>query len=135
MKRPFELKFLMEQYFENGFCKGIMSNYTEYGIRDQNLTNLAEKWIEHNGYEAEVKIETKSPKVLPHWRVLTIQCGEKTLKIFPNGGFANEWFIDKKNSGDKFYKQENTDVWEEIPIFKKQDVMYDIKLESNNKVQ
>ena len=60
---------------------------------------------------------------------------EKTLKIFPNGGFANEWFIDKKNSGDKFYKQENTDVWEEIPIFKKQDVMYDIKLESNNKVQ
>ena len=135
MKRPFELKFLMEQYFENGFCKGIMSNYTEYGIRDQNLTNLAEKWIEHNGYEAEVKIETKSPKVLPHWRVLSIQCGEKTLKIFPNGGFANEWFIDKKNSGDKFYKQENTDVWEEIPIFKKQDVMYDIKLESNNKVQ
>ena len=52
---------------------------------------------------------------------------QQTLEILPNGGIINEWFIDKAKA-KKFYKPENTEVDEVIPIFKTQDVLYDVKL-------
>ena len=127
IKKPFSLEFIVEQYFENRLWKGISSDYNEYGVRDKILEKLANKWIESNEFEGTIEVSTKFPKDLPHWRVLKINCGEQTLEILPNGGIINEWFIDKAKA-KKFYKPENTEVDEAIPIFKTQDVLYDVKL-------
>lgn len=128
VKRSFSLKFITEQYFENSVWKGIASNYTEYGFRNKILRQLTEEWIRENGYQAVFELDTKFPKDLPHWRVLTIQCGEKMLQILPNGGIVNGWFLDTSRTKGKFYKPDNTSVIEPIPIMKTKDIMYDIKL-------
>lgn len=128
VKRPFSLKFITEQYFENSVWKGIASNYTEYGFRNKILRQLTEEWIRENAYQATFELVTKFPKDLPHWRILTIQCGGKMLQILPNGGIVNGWFLDTARADGKFYKPDNTSVIELIPIMKTKDIMYDIKL-------
>ena len=48
----------------------------------------------------------------------------------PNRGSINEWFWDSEEARkkNKFYKENNTEVDEQIPIRKTKDVMYDVKL-------
>ena len=130
IKRHFSIKFIVEQYFENNVKSGIGVNYTEYGVRDKKLENVTSKWIESNDFDASAEVETKFPKDLPHWRVLKINCGDETLEIYPNGGIINEWFLDSEEARkkNKFYKENNTEVDEQIPIRKTKDVMYDVKL-------
>lgn len=130
VNRAFTLKFIVEQYFENGVKSGICSNYNEYGVRDKILEKLSNKWIQDNEFNATADVETCFPKDLPHWRVLKINCGEETLEIYPNGGIINEWFLNIKEARkkNKFYRENNTDVEEQIPIHKTKDILYDIKL-------
>ena len=130
IKRHFSIKFIVEQYFENNVKSGIGVNYTEYGVRDKKLENVTSKWIESNDFDASAEVETKFPKDLPHWRGLKINCGDETLEIYPNGGIINEWFLDSEEARkkNKFYKENNTEVDEQIPIRKTKDVMYDVKL-------
>jgi hypothetical protein len=130
VNRAFSLKFIVEQYFENGIKSGICSNYNEYGVRDKILEKLCNKWIQDNEFTATADVETHFPKDLPHWRVLKINCGEETLEIYPNGGIINEWFlnIEEARKKNKFYRENNTDVEEQIPIHKMKDILYDIKL-------
>jgi hypothetical protein len=111
--------------------RGITSPYPDYSSRDRALKEMCDSWKEENEYDVELKLETKMPKALPHWRELSFKCGDKILSLYPNGGIINEWFfdLDKAKELHKFYLLDTTpDI--PIPIKKDQDVMYDVEIKS-----
>lgn len=129
--KSFSLTFQTEQFSNNSYMRGITSPYPDYSSRDRALKEMCDFWKEKNEYDVELKIETKMPKSLPHWRELSFKCGDKILSLYPNGGIINEWFfdIDKAKESGKFYLLNTTpDI--PIPIRKDQDVMYDIEMKS-----
>ena len=128
---PFLLKFETEQYSDNSYCRTISSSYSDYSDRDKILKKLSETWIEENGYDGEVLIESKIPNTLPHWRELSFTCGDKRLIIYPNGGIINEWFldIDKAKKMHKYFSPDNTSASDPIPLKKKIDIMYDVEIQ------
>ena len=128
---PFLLKFETEQYSDNSYCRTISSSYSDYSDRDKILKKLSETWIEENGYDGEVLIESKIPNTLPHWRELSFTCGDKRLIIYPNGGIINEWFldIDRAKKMHKYFSPDNTSASDPIPLKKKIDIMYDVEIQ------
>ena len=67
-------------------------------------------------------------KALTHWRVLSIECGNKRLCIYPDGGFINEWNIGRQPNGEFFDVQTITHDTK-ICIYRSKEIKFDIIIE------
>lgn len=134
INKDFTLEFLVERYEDRNFRGSITANLENNNSRDQMLTDLVEGWlygIERDyGINGElIPLESKEHNKLTHWRVLTIECGGKTLEIYPDGGFANGWNLNKSiGVNPKYYKLDNTDASDKIGIYRSKDIKFDVTI-------
>ena len=134
-KDAFTLEFLMEKYEDNSRKQSITANLADYHQRDIKLNDLVEGWLYGLDANDQIKgelipVASKEHNALPHWRVLTIQCGSKSLEIYPDGGFANGWNLDKdRNVNKKLFMINNTDTNDHIGLFRSRDIKFDVTIE------
>lgn len=131
----FCIEFKVEEYTDNTLKQSITANLADYHQRDQHLTDLTEGWLNdmNNDYKIVGKlipVKSKSRHSLTHWRELSLECDGIRLSIYPDGGFANGWNLNKNKGGNtKFYKIENTDTRDSIGVIRSQDIKYDVTIE------
>lgn len=129
----FHLTFLNEYYVDqNGTYNDPYKGLKYADDRNDVLESYIQEWIDEvlvltpdpNMYEINQKANGK----LPHWRVLVIECGNKKISIYPNGGFINEWYFDRKNSQhiSQLNSIEDMRITDSIPLFRRQPVKYEV---------
>ena len=72
--------------------------------------------------------DCKNEKTIAHWRVLTIECGNKKLNIYPHGGIINEWQVDRGADRSRRYTM-NDSTEKTIPLIRINPIMYIVELE------
>ena len=130
----FNIGFNVETYKDiRGYANSITANQPCSENRDEWLTNLTNAWIDD--LDSEIGIEgslrpivSVDKRTLTHWRVLSIECGDKRLSIYPDGGFINEWNIGKQPNG-KFFDVRTISHDTKIHIFRNKEIKYDISIE------
>lgn len=134
-KDAFTLEFLLEKYENNMRRQSVTANLSDSHQRDQKLSELVEGWL--NGLDADeriqgelIPVDSKERNTLTHWRVLSIQCGNKCLEIYPDGGFANGWNLNKDRSvNPKLFTIDGTDTNDHIGLFRSRDIKFDVTVE------
>lgn len=136
--KDFSVSFIMEKYFDNNNRFGVAANFPTHIDRDKTLKELCNKWLDNindssiNGSCAE--IISKDARSLTHWRELSITCGNKKLTIYPDGGFANGWYLAEKSQRalderKNYYNQNDTTTEDNITIKLGEDIKFDVILE------
>lgn len=134
-KDSFHVKFINEKYYtaSNEINKPWL-NIEKWERRNSILSTLANHWImskyQKSADEARDiwENESRNEKSLAHWRVLTVECGNKRLIIYPHGGIINEWRIDF--SADRSRRYEMSDTTENvIPLVREKPIMYIVEIE------
>lgn len=126
----FYLKFLNEEYYDfKGTDSYPFKGMIDHIVRNKVINNLTEQL--YNEFNTNTTVcpftnETKSSNGLTHWRVLTISCGDKQISIYPNGGFINEWNYDKYASISSFNDNNNLQIDNKIPLFRKKEIKYEV---------
>lgn len=134
----FELKFLVEKYEDSSYKSKITANLKNHAERDMRLGDLANGWLRDidNDYSIHgelIPIKSNERNTLTHWRVLSFECGDKILSIYPDGGFANGWNILKDwNINTKHYTLDNTDTRDCITLQRSKDIKYDVTISDKN---
>ena len=134
INKDFTLEFLVERYEDHNFKGSITANLENNSIRDQMLSDLSEGWMyaldrDHNINGTLIPIESKEHNKLTHWRVLSIECAGKTLEIYPDGGFANGWNLNKSMGvNPKYFKLDNTDTTDNIGVYRSKDIKFDVTI-------
>lgn len=135
LKRDFTVEFLLEKYVKTDIYRYNPKFNNELTEDDRNtiLSSLLDEWKaeydskQYNCIDGLITVNNR--KDLPHWRVLSISCGDKSLEIYPNGGIINEWFFDfdvnRQNRG-KFLTLDNLSVKDKLPLYRDQVIMYDV---------
>ena len=133
--RHFTLDFLIEEYNDSSSKNTITANLLNAAKRDESLKNLTYGWLNDLQYQFNIEgeivpIHSANPHSLTHWRVLSFECDGKKLSIYPDGGFANGWNIEKNRTiNRKFYQVDNTDTTDNIGIYRNQDIKFDVTIE------
>lgn len=112
-----ELIFENEEYFDrNGKQDSLTANLPDSDTRNEIIWDL----------DQGAETITNQRGIMPHWRVLEVICGDYQLNIYPNGGFANGWFINK----DKgiYYQFDNTNIETEIELINNEEIMFDVEI-------
>lgn len=135
----FTLQFLVEKYFDNGYKDKFNTNLPTAHDRDEWLTKIAGKWIKDTNNAADdkytghlVPVESLDRGSLPHWRVLIIRCGDKSLNIYPDGGFMNGWNFKADHTPGvpyKYYRIDNTTTDDVMTLERVQDIKFDVEVE------
>ena len=132
INKPFTLKFINEEYTENGNRYDIDSNIDNDYDRNDLLRDLSNEWklkLEESGVDCQsIVIDTKRKRSLPHWRVISFCCGDKELNIYPNGGIINEWFLDKYHRDHQDISVDDLSVTDNIRLYRKKEIMYDVEI-------
>lgn len=133
--RDFSIEFLLERYDDESTRTGFAANLANSRLRDDYLKNMVKLWIDkldnttHNMLHGTMlPIVSQSKGSLTHWRELTVECGDKKLSIYPDGGFINGWSLDKDRT-THFIRKEEADTDEIVPLALSQAVKYDITVE------
>ena len=104
----FTLEYKVEWYkCDNGNAESISANQPTSELRDSWLNSLSSSWIEDISHECNIEgflnpIQSLEKRSLTHWRELSIECGNKKISIYPDGGFINEWNIARQPNGERF---------------------------------
>jgi hypothetical protein len=126
--RSYSIKFINEIYTESKESKTVSANIENDIDRNEILRDLAGKWIGDIAIKGGLLlIDTRNARTLPHWRELKFECAGKALILYPNGGIINEWFLDGRNA-TKQYGNENTNTSDNIPLYRKKEIMYDAEI-------
>lgn len=134
-KDNFHVKFVNEKYYTAS--TEVYSPWyciEKWERRNSILEKLANHWMESKYEKSSVEAkdywenDCRNEKSSPHWRVLTIECGNKRLNIYPHGGIINEWRVDLKAvPGRKYTMDDTTEL--PIPLIRENPIMYIIELE------
>ena len=99
---------------------------------------MTEEWLDDIAERTDVQyagtlipIDPYPAKSLPHWRVLTFECGGMKLDLYPNGGIINEWNFDferQRRLGAGFVSYDNITASTKVYIKRTKYIMYDIEL-------
>ena len=109
--------FENEEYLDrNGRQDSLTANIPDSDTRNEII------W----GLDQRVEIITNQRGIMPHWRVLEVICGDFQLNIYPNGGFANGWFISRNNS--IYHQFDNTNIETEILLINNEEIMFDVEM-------
>jgi len=132
----FTLHFLLEKYIDHGYKDKFNTNLPTAHDRDEWLTKIAGKWMKDTNSAAGGKytgqlipVESLDRGTLPHWRVLTIKCSDKTLNIYPDGGFMNGWNFKPEHKPGvpyKYYEVGNTTTDDVLTLERVQDIKFDV---------
>lgn len=115
--KPVKLNFELMKFDNMNSKNTFDTSLPMSSIRNAILKKMAEDWFENSELDGEVEsIKSLDMNQSNHWRVLEIRCGEKSLKIYPDGGFANGWRFNVTKAGHKFYTVDNVTVEDKIPI-------------------
>lgn len=130
----FSLQFKFEEYDNGGSRLQVMGNLPNSAIRDTILTQMTDGWLNSLDVTGTlIPIKSLPEKALPHWRELSFVCGDKKLSIYPDGGFMNGWNLDNRidttGQRPKFYTPENTNTSDNISLYRKEDIKFDIDLQ------
>ena len=98
-----------------GKVNSLTANAPDSDFRDELIQELCET--------AEIEYNEKGK--MPHWRVLEVACNGFQLNIYPNGGFANGWIINKEKG--IFYKSIDTTLSTDIYLLSREEIMFDIE--------
>lgn len=123
--KSFSIEYLMERYEEYSAPQNIWAPFRNSSIRNARLTEYTGEWLSGLGLRGVLTpIVSKEPRSLTHWRELSIKCSNKTLHIYPDGGFANGWHFDKyaANQNNEFYYQDDTLITDNIPVYLGEDI-------------
>ena len=134
-KDKFHVKFVNEKYYTaSSEVYSPWLNIEKWERRNSILEGLADNWImtkynkakdvAHSMWENDCKNE----KTIAHWRVLTIECGNKKLNIYPHGGIINEWQVDRSADRSRRYAMSDT-TEKTIPLIRINPIMYIIEIE------
>lgn len=141
----FTLEFKLERYdTDNGKWDSITANLPSsfskevpYGKkigRDEWLGIFSNRWIEDLNHEENIHgsvipIVSQPRNSLTHWRVLSFECADKRLSIYPDGGLMNGWSI--YNVPGKYYRYDIATITydSEIPLSRNQEIKYDVVIE------
>ncbi len=134
-KDNFHVKFVNEKYYTAS--SEVYSPWLcieKWERRNSILEELADNWImtkygktkdeAHSMWENDCKNE----KTIAHWRVLTIECGNKKLNIYPHGGIINEWQVDRGADRSRRYTMNDT-AEKTIPLIRINPIMYIVEFE------
>lgn len=130
----FELEYKVELYKDDkGNSESITSNQPSSAHRDQWLKDLTNEWLDDmdnvdNIEGSLIPVISTDKRSLTHWRVLSLECGNKILSIYPDGGFINEWNIAKQPDGT-FFSIQTINYDAHIYLFRNKDIKFDITLE------
>lgn len=130
----FNIEFNVESYKDvRGNANSITANQPSSENRDSLLTCLTNTWIDELHHESGIEgfltpIISVDKRTLTHWRVLSIECGNKRLSIYPDGGFINEWNIGRQPNGE-FFEVSTITHDTEIHIFRNKEIKFDIIIE------
>lgn len=134
-KDNFHVKFVNEKYYTAS--SEVYSPWLcieKWERRNSILEELADNWImtkyDKTKDEAQLMWENdcKNEKTIAHWRVLTIECGDKKLNIYPHGGIINEWQVDRSADRSRRYTMNDT-TEKTIPLIRINPIMYIIEFE------
>ena len=134
-KDNFHVKFVNEKYYTaSSEVNTPWLCIEKWERRNDILEKLANKWIESK-YEKSAdeakdfwENDCKNEKSSPHWRVLTIKCGNSKLNIYPHGGIINEWRVNRKSNPRRLYTMNDT-TEKEIPLVRENPIMYIVEIE------
>ena len=130
--KNFTIEFKLEMYRDDkGKTDNIGANMPSSDLRDAKLKQLTTDWLKNLNYNDNIKgelipIVSGDRHSLTHWRELCISCGDKTLCIYPDGGFINEWFISHNN---EHFDANYITADESINIFRNKEIKFDIAIE------
>ena len=136
MGNEYSLQFNIERYdMPNGRLDSLTYNLPSSYYRDMALQEYCNQWKEAIEYDDDIKgnvlpVKSVSRKELPHWRELTFKCAGKKLSIYPDGGFANGWEIDKY-SNKRELDVSNVQYDTVINIYRIQNLKFDVELTEN----
>jgi hypothetical protein len=130
----FHITFINEKYYTaSSEVYQPWLNIEKWERRNVYLKNLANDWIINQYGKQEDEAEkmwennTKNEKTLPHWRVLSIKCGNKQMNIYPHGGIINEWQVNRRADPHRRYTMNET-VENSIPLIRTNKIMYIIEI-------
>ncbi len=131
--KDFSLEFKVEKYDDYHAKMGIQANLYSSAVRNQKLTDFTTQWAQkikedHHLRCTLIPIVSLEHNTLTHWRELAFTCGDKTLSIYPDGGFANGWSLTVKGN-TKRYTPDNTNVTEAMPMRLKQDIRIEVAVD------
>ena len=134
-KDKFHVKFVNEKYYTaSSEVYSPWLNIEKWERRNSILEKLANNWImtKYDKTESEAKgmweNDCQNEKSLAHWRVLTVECGNKKLNIYPHGGIINEWQVDRGKDRSRRYTMNDT-TEKAIPLIRINPIMYIIEIE------
>ena len=129
----FHVTFVNEKYYTaSSEVNSPWLNIEKWERRNTILERLANDWIE-NTYDKSAdeakdmwENDCRNEKSLAHWRVLTVECGNKKLNIYPHGGIINEWQVERKRS--RYYSMYDT-TKDSIDLIRINPIMYIVEIE------
>ena len=128
----FSLTFKNEEYWDNS--NRSTTDYPAKGLVDHDTRNELVETLSQQFYRLLKTDKVRCPfnndtlpcNSLPHWRVLTLKCGNKQISIYPNGGFFNEWSFDSRATNERYSYNSELMVGKAIPLFRKKEIKYEV---------
>ena len=130
----YSIEYKVEWYkCDNGNAESISANQPSAVQRDNWLNSMTSAWIDDLSHECQITgtlipVQSLEKRSLTHWRELSIQCGNKKLSIYPDGGFINEWNIARQPNGERFETSTITHDTN-IYLYRINDIKIDVCLE------
>lgn len=132
-KDNFHITFINEQYYDASYeVTSPFKNIEKWERRNTILKSITNDWFSKQ-YDVEDALsancwenDTRNSKDLPHWRVLSIKCGNKQMDIYPNGGIINEWLVDLSAKRYTYTMNDTTSI--DIPLKRSKPIMYNIEI-------
>lgn len=128
----FHVTFVNEKYYTaSSEVYSPWLNIEKWERRNTILERLANDWMENTYHKSadEAKDmwenDCRNEKSLAHWRVLSVECGNKKLNIYPHGGIINEWVVDRKS---RRYAMTDT-TKDPINLIRTNPIMYIVEIE------
>lgn len=130
--KDFHISFKFLAYHEQNKGSSLIANMETSTKRDKYLREQLENLIYHEMTVANIE-GTYDEKIsydkgeLPHWRELSFRSGGKILRIMPDGGFINGWYLDDKSHK---WKYDEVDFTQDFPLRRVEPIKYSVSLES-----
>lgn len=129
------VRFINEEYYEASLevTQQPFKNIETSRRRNEILGSLMEEWVVRRTNVGQDEVaaywsnDTKRAKSLPHWRVLSIVCGDRKVNMYPNGGIINEWYVDLNAEPQRQYTMSDNSSTD-IPLFRRSPILYTIEI-------
>lgn len=135
ISNQYSLAFKVERYDDAaGRRDSVTANQPGFLDRDAWINRFSKEMVSDLEGETGIvghfaDVVSVPRRSLTHWRVLSLECAGKTLSIYPDGGLLNGWHIAFTPGVYTKYEVEDMSHDTIIPLYRNQDIKYDVNLE------